>query len=182
MSEKGTVSNRVKHLVDKLQDFLKPCETNLEELVVAGFGSVLEVYDCTNGQWLEILCGQDIQVPKVVVGMLDTTGAGNKTINPTDGLIYDTMQAGKRAKLEPVTYTGKYTKKRYSLLESIFAKTATYRIVATDIERTFWAFNAIYNEKMVNLPSAEDATGDVEFTITPTGFMVWDRLNPVEES
>lgn len=178
MSTKKNVIQTVK----SWKELLKPCTTPIDELVVAGYGTELQVYNCKTGEFDKVICGQDIQTPKRTLGVLDTSSAScNAGLNPNDGLIYNTFQPGKRVSLDTITYTAIYTKANYLKLASLFGVLATYRVVATDIEQTFWAFNAILIEDMVTFPSGETDTGLIEIIVQPSGFIVYDRLNPLNE-
>lgn len=170
---KKTVSNVVQ-TIKEWADYLKPC-TDANDLVASGYGTALQVYDCEKGEFITIVCGQDISTPKETVSVLNTTGA---TCNPPspNGFIYDTFQAGKRVTLDSLSYTAMFTANNKTMLYELFGVMRTYRIVATDANQTFWAFNAILTERQCVFTAGEEDTGMVEISVQPSGMPVMGQL------
>lgn len=170
-------SNAVQSVITSWQQLTQKACSN-PELVTPGFGTKLEVWECDTGNFSTVSVGQEIELPKRSVGLIETTGAVPDQFAPSpDGLLYREYQPGNLVTLESVDYMCQLSKRNYTVWSKYFGKLATYRVVAADNAQTFWAFNAIMNEDQVKFPNGAEDSATYEVSLQPTGFFVYGELS-----
>ena len=171
-----TIETMTKSIISGWQQLTKAACTN-PNLVLPGFGTQLEVWNCIEKKFQAVSQGQDIDLPKRKLSLIETTGAVPENFKAADGYVYAEYQPGVKVNLESVTYTAHLTLNNYNVWMPYFGKLTTYRLVACDPSQTYWAFNAIMYEDQVKFPSGTDASAMYEATLQPSGFFVFGNLS-----
>lgn len=175
----STVSKLKSSVINAWKDLTTPACEN-PNLIIPGFGTKLEVWNCDDGAFVTVAAGQEVELPKRTLGLIETTGAVPENFNAKNGFIYDEFQPGIRASLESVAYMCQMTERNYDVWSAYFGIKATYRIVAANAIETYWAFNAIMFEDQVKFPNGAEDSANYEVNLQPSGFFVYGHLKAAE--
>lgn len=169
-------TSSAKKIMDAAINFLKPC-SNTDAVAQAGFGAAVEYWECKTNTWELLACGVDIDDPDYETSVIETTGAGGKTLD-ANGNYYATFMPS--ALVTP----GEFEVEMY-LTRDNFNKLRQWkegreivalRTVGTDEKQTYMAFKAFAVNMPRSFPAGAEDAAMITATFQATGAPFYGEL------